>query len=113
MVYGTQVNKKDPKYEKITHLFRLALEEQDLAKLELVELNKVFEPDADIQQIRYKRAFGKVLGAKRDFVVMKGQVLQLEHDVEGKEKLVMNTEVGFKCLHYSVSESSGHVKVAV
>jgi len=25
----------------------------------------------------------------------------------------MNNEVGFKCMHYSVSESSGRVKIAV
>jgi len=81
--------------------------------LPIYELNTVFEKDADIQQIRYKRAFGRVLTAKRDFVVMKGQVMQLEHAVKHEDKMVMNAEVGFKCYHYSVSESSGRVKIAV
>lgn len=73
----------------------------------------MFAPDAGIQQIRYKRAFGRTLGAKRDFVVLKGQVGQLEHAIGNSDKLLMNKEVGFKCLHYSVSESSGRVKIAV
>ena len=56
-------------------MFRIALDCTELETLELVELNRVFEPDVDIQQIRYKRAFGKVLGAKRDFIIMKGQAI--------------------------------------
>lgn len=113
MVYGNQANKGDPKHAKITNLFRIALGTQDLAALELVELNKVFEPDNDLQQIRYKRSFGTILRSKRDFVILKGQVGQSEHDVENKQKLVMNTEIGFKCLHYSITESSGVVRVAI
>lgn len=51
--------------------------------------------------------------AKRDFVIMKGQACQIEHDVANKSKLTLNNEIGFKCLHYSVAESSGRVKIAV
>lgn len=42
--------------------------------MELSELNQVFDADTELHAIRYKRAFGRVLGAKRDFVIMKGQV---------------------------------------
>jgi hypothetical protein len=37
-----------------------------------MELNQAFEIEPEIEQIRYKRDFGKVLAAKRDFVILKG-----------------------------------------
>lgn len=113
MVYGTKTNKNDPKYEEITNLFKIALGVTDLKDQELVELNEVFEPDIDIQQIRYKRAFGRVLGAKRDFVIIKNQEGQAEHKLEGENQLDFNDKIGFKCLHYSVAEASGTVKVTI
>jgi len=64
----------DENYDRITRLFRQALGVPSLAGIELSELNSVFESDSDLQQLKYKRAFGKVLGSKRDFVIMKGQV---------------------------------------
>jgi hypothetical protein len=114
IVYGSQTGVTgNPEHDKIIKLFKLALEKTTLLGLELNELNQVFEPDTDIQQIRYKRAFGKMLGSKRDFVIMKGQVGQAEHEIENMNKLVMNPDVGFKSLHYSVTESSGKVRVEV
>ena len=85
LVYGAQNITRDQKAAKIVQLFKEALDVEDLSKLELVELNQVFEPDNEIQQIRYKRAFGKILGAKRDFVIMKGQVGQAEHILENQD----------------------------
>jgi solute carrier family 8 (sodium/calcium exchanger) len=114
MVYGTRKSAEGNKEaEMIEGLFKKALDVEDLGKLELVELNTVFEPDNEIQQIRYKRAFGRALGAKRDFVILKGQVGQMEHIVEDAHKLTFNEEVGFKCLHYSVSEGSGKIDLTI
>lgn len=92
--------------EKIVELFKTALSLESLDGLDFPHLAAVFEPDNDLQQIRYKRAFGRVLGAKRDFVILKGQVGQAEHKLENEASLEFNDEIGFKSLHYSVSESS-------
>lgn len=94
-------------------MFRTALGIRAIQDLDLTTLNSVFEPDNDIQQIRYKRAFGKTLGAKRDFVIMKGQIGQQEHVLANSQQIEMNPEVGFKCLHYSVTENAGTVKVQI
>ena len=37
----------------------------------------------------------------------------MEHEVQNKERLLLNNEIGFKCLHYSVAESNGRVKIAI
>lgn len=81
-VYVRAGHRQTPRHPEIHALFRKALGVEDLSSLELADLNKIFEADSELQQIRYKRAFGRVLGAKRDFVIMKGQVGQQEHILE-------------------------------
>ncbi len=44
---------------------------------------------------------------------MKGQVGQVEHRQENMHMLNLNPKVGFRCLHYSVTESSGFVELAL
>lgn len=47
-------------------------------------------------------------------VVAKGEVLKLEHaHAEHIDDKLKNPDYGFKCLHYSVSESSGSLKVHI
>ena len=45
---------------------------------------------------------------------MKGSSGQLDHDEAARKHVkVENDMVGFKCLHYSVTESNGHVEVTI
>lgn len=47
-------------------------------------------------------------------VIAKGEVIKQEHlhadKIADKDK---NENFGFKCLHYSVSEASGHIQIHV
>lgn len=42
---------------------------------------------------------------------LKGTRQQLEHKVQASAR--QNPEIGFKCLHYSVTESSGFVEIII
>lgn len=45
---------------------------------------------------------------------IKGSKGQLDHDEQARKHVkVENDVVGFKCLHYSVTESNGHVEVTI
>ena len=44
---------------------------------------------------------------------MKGQVGQVEHRTENMHLMSLNPTVGFRCLHYSVTESSGFVELTL
>ena len=54
------------------------------------------------------------MAGKKPIVVAKGEVLRQEHfsaeKLDAKDK---NENFGFKCLHYSVSEGSGSIKVHI
>jgi solute carrier family 8 (sodium/calcium exchanger) len=52
------------------------------------------------------------LGGHKDFLALQGMKGQQMENVVGKVEQE-NEELGFKCLHYSVTESSGHVELTV
>lgn len=66
------------------------------------------EPDQLLERFAAKKA--NKVGANKDFVDMKGHIGQVEL---GKTVTNKNEKIGFKCTHYSVTESSGTVKVRV
>ena len=46
--------------------------------------------------------------------VAKGQILKLEHaHAEHLDETLKNDYFGFSCLHYSVSEASGHIRIII
>lgn len=82
------------------------------------QLKKVLG-DADaplLSRMKYrKNATSTLIGAKKKVEIEKGQKLTLQHAmVEGiQDKSQLSETFGFKCLHYSVSEASGHIDVVV
>ena len=77
------------------------------------DLFHCLEPETALERINYRKNVGNAIGSKRKFLVMKGVVGQAEHLVENMHQLKLNNEIGFKCLHYSVTESSGHVEIVI
>ena len=66
-----------------------------------------------LTRIKYRHQIGNAITGKKP-VVTKGEVIKLEHlqasQLEEKDK---NPNFGFKCLHYSVSEGSGKIRVFI
>ena len=50
---------------------------------------------------------------RNDFIKLKGAKGQIDHDEEKTHIEVQNDQVGFKCLHYSVTESNGFVEITI
>lgn len=79
----------------------------------MANLKKAVEGDSLIKRIKYKRQVGSMMVGKRQ-VVAKGEIFKQEHlmadNIDEKEK---NELFGFVCLHYSVSEASGSLKINV
>jgi hypothetical protein len=110
---GDHGAKTEIEKEKIIELFRVALDVEKIKDCHVGDLYQCFEPVSSLEQVAYKRAFGKVLATKREFSIMKGEIGQAEHAVEGQELLEYNKDIGFHCLHYSVTEASGVVQVKI
>ena len=66
------------------------------------------EPDSLLERFAAKKA--NKVGATKEFIDMKGQQGQIEL---GKSVKNENAKIGFKCTHYSVTESSKVIKIAI
>ena len=66
-----------------------------------------------IKRIKYRKQVGNYMSGKRQ-VMAKGEIFKQEHrHAEHIEEHLKNESFGFKCLHYSVSEASGHIQIMI
>jgi len=77
------------------------------------DLFHALQPEALLERFAYRKKNGNG-NSDKDFLQIKGAVGQLEMDEKIRASIKEENElVGFKCLHYSVTESSGFVEVTV
>ena len=79
------------------------------------KIREKFKPTDPIQQrIYYRRNIGKIFRGLDRQVVKKNEIIFNEIRQAEKEKPEgLNPIVGFRCLHYSVSEGIGKIKVKI
>jgi len=66
-----------------------------------------------LPRIKHRKQVGNAMTGKRP-VIEKGEIFKAEHALaENLDEKSKNPDFGFKCLHYSVSESSGSLRVIV
>jgi hypothetical protein len=72
------------------------------------------KPKSVIGRMQYRRQVGNTLAGRKDLIVVKGMKYSAEEshakDLQDSE---LNKDVGFPCLHYSVSEGAGTLKVEI
>jgi solute carrier family 8 (sodium/calcium exchanger) len=94
---------------EIKSLFMEILGTKDLGSVDVKELHSALQPDSLLERFAARNA--NKIGPTKDFLSLKGQKGQIEN-IGGKVEQE-NELIGFKCLHYSVTESSGFVEVTV
>jgi hypothetical protein len=91
--------------------FKDCLEVTDLSKVSVDRLFDALQPDSLLERFAAKKA--NKVGKTADFLEMKGGIKgQVDHEASKKTDF-QNAYVGFKCLHYSVTENAGAAKVTV
>jgi solute carrier family 8 (sodium/calcium exchanger) len=85
----------------------------NIEKIKFEEFKKQLEGDSMLGRIKYRKAVGNMMTGKRP-VVAKGEILRKEHlHADGFDEKEKNPNFGFKCLHYSVSEASGSIRILI
>jgi hypothetical protein len=82
---------------------------EEVGKLNAKELMAPLKPVSLLERFAARKANN--LGGHKDFLDLQGTAGQIENHVGKVEQ--ENEQFGFKCLHYSVTESSGFVEVTV
>jgi hypothetical protein len=94
---------------EIKSLFMEILGTRDLQSVDVKDLHSALQPDSLLERFAARNA--NKIGPTKDFLTLKGQKGQIEN-IGGKVEQE-NELIGFKCLHYSVTESSGFVEVTI
>jgi hypothetical protein len=100
----------DQEAEEIMKCFCFILEkdEIEIRNTDFRELLESMEPTKLLEKFAYRRRDKRNAA---EFARIKGEKGQLEENVELTEE--ENPDFGFKCLHYSVTESAGNVEITV
>ena len=101
------------KRAKMKQFMQSTMNTQSIDKVNMDDLKKAVDGDQMIGRIKYRKQVGKMLSGARQ-AIAKGQIMKEEHahakNIAESEK---NANFGFTCLHYSVSEASGFLKIEV
>lgn len=92
---------------EIKNLYKEILQVKDLGECDISELHEALKPDSLLERF----AFRKTGANNKEFIKLKGSKGQINHDIGKLEEV--NELIGFKCLHYSVTESNGTVEVTI
>lgn len=97
-------------HNEIIMLYKHVLGVSDLSEIDTITLFNVLKPDNLLDRFAYRRQ-AAMNSKNQDHIKLKG----MRGQVESKVKNVQNENeiVGFKCLHYSVTESNGTVEVTI
>lgn len=103
-----------PEHQKIQDLTRLVVG-KELDQVNPQELHHVLEPEKVVERLAFRKQFGNMLAGRKDFLVVKGAKAEKAEDLATDKftKKQLNPTIGFKCLHYSVSEANGTVKIHI
>jgi len=97
--------------KEIKQLYREIFDVSDLKEVGINELLGALQPEKLLERFAYRK---RSAGNAKEFVRIKGAKGQLDHDEDARKNVKEENDlVGFKCLHYSVTESNGHVEVTV
>lgn len=107
---GSRQADNEAEGREIKDLYKDILKKDNLTGIPVSELNAVLQPTTLLERFAARKS--NQVGATKDFVAIKGQKGQLENDISGGVKNP-NELIGFKCLHYSVTESSGTIDITV
>lgn len=89
------------------------MQTDQIENVKLEELKKAIDGEGMINRIKYRKQVGNMMSGKRP-VVAKGEVIKQEHaHAEHLDEKLKNPNFGFRCLHYSVSEASGTLRIHV
>jgi len=109
---STQGTAETPKHihEDIIILYKEILDTDDLKTIDINTLLECLQPESLLERFAYRKGMS---GNNKEFIKLKGTQGQINKEVGEDQIKSPNPYVGFKCLHYQVTESSGVVEITI
>lgn len=88
------------------------LDVSDLQSTDIQDLLHCLQPDSLLERFAYRKQAG-IHANTKEFMKLKGSKGQIDHSAKMDSANAHNENLGFKCLHYSVTESNGSVEITI
>jgi len=99
--------------EEMKKFLKATLQTDDVEATTLDAIKEVVNGDTMLGRIKYRRQVGTAMSGKRP-AIAKHEVFRSENaHAEFLDEKTKNEFFGFKCLHYSCSESAGSLQIHV
>lgn len=103
----------DEEERKLAHMKKIVSENfgtTDITQVPLEDLKKKVDKEVLVKRLQYRKQAASAVKT-----IKKGEYFKFEHThaLAFEDKSKLNPHFGFKCLHYSISEASGSIKIAV
>lgn len=86
----------------------------DVRDINPEDVKRAIQPKSVVGRMKYRRVVGNQIAGRKPFVIIKGMKKQVELQLASTlKKAELNPYVGFKCLHYSVTEGAGTVEIRI
>jgi len=99
---------------KMKTFLKASMNTDQIEKVQLDDLKKAIDGDNMMTRIKYRRQVTNFIAGKQRAPIAKGEIIKQEHvqasHIDETEK---NADFGFTCLHYSVSEASGSIRINI
>jgi hypothetical protein len=107
------VSKNSEKTQKMKNFVKITMGTEQIENVDFDAFKKKVEGEGMLSRIKYRHQVGNAMTGKK-LAVAKGEIVKLEHaqasSLEDKDR---NPNFGFKCLHYSVSEAAGKIRIFI
>ena len=100
------------KSQEMKKILEKNFETTDISQVPFEQLQKKFDKQSLVTRLQYRKA---PVAIRNSRTIAKGEKFKFEHAHASnfEDKSDLNPNFGFKCLHYSISEAFGKIKVPI
>jgi solute carrier family 8 (sodium/calcium exchanger) len=113
---GGALGEDKPNHAELQKYLKKTFNKERIEDIDPLEIEKMLKPQSVIaERIHYRKSVGKLITGMKKVNVKKGEkrVEELKTAQDEFQHHKLNPEIGFRCLHYSVTESAGTLKVII
>jgi solute carrier family 8 (sodium/calcium exchanger) len=109
-------NEGNKNHKELQKYLKEVFNKENIEDIKTEDVEEVLKPKSVVgERLKYRKNIGSMISGKKKVTVSKGEkhIEELKLAQEEFQKHELNPKVGFRCLHYSTTESAGMVRIVV
>jgi solute carrier family 8 (sodium/calcium exchanger) len=113
---GEDSDSVNKNHKELQKYLKEAFGKDNIQDINPAEVEDLMKPKSVVsERIKYRKSLGNMISGRQKVTVMKGEknIEELKTAQDEFQKHELNPRIGFRCLHYSVTESIGTLQVVI